>query len=228
MVRFSDKVCGLAREPTSRRTPSQGGLEVKILVLYYSMTGNVHRMAKLVAEGAAEAGADVTIKTVPELMPQEIIDADELIKQAKAEQADVPIAVPDELPDYDGIIVGTPTRFGNMCSQMRNFWDQTGELWLKGALIGKPAGVFCSTTSIHGGQETTLVATMLTLFHHGMVVVGVPYSVPQLTSTTMGGTPYGPSHVSGYPPIAPISEDEAVICRALGERMARVAQKLSA
>jgi len=201
---------------------------VKILVLYYSMTGNVYRMAKLVAKGAAEAGADVTIKTVPELMPQEVIDADEAIKKAKAEQADVPIATPDELADYEGIIIGTPTRFGNMCSQMRNFWDQTGGLWLTGALIGKPAGVFCSTTSIHGGQETTLVATMLTLFHHGMVIVGVPYSVPQLVSTTMGGTPYGPSHVSGYPPTAPISEEEAAICRALGERMAQVAQKLSA
>ncbi|UCC68480.1 MAG: NAD(P)H:quinone oxidoreductase [Armatimonadota bacterium] len=201
---------------------------MKILVLYYSMTGNTYRMANLVAEGARQAGAEVDIKTVPELVPDEVVQADESARKAKQEQADVPIAKPDELADYHAIIVGTPTRFGNMCSQMRNFWDQTGGLWMKGALIGKPAAVFCSTASMHGGQETTLIATMMTFFHHGMIIVGVPYSVQQLVTTNSGGTPYGPTHVSGHPPTNPITDDETAICRALGRGVAEVAQKLAA
>jgi len=201
---------------------------MKVLVLYYSMTGNVYRMARLVAEGARQAGAQVTIKTVPELMPQEIIERDEAIRKAKADQAGVPIAQPDELADYDAVIVGTPTRFGNMAAQMRNFWDRTGGLWAKGGLVGKPAGIFCSTATMHGGQETTLVASMLTFLHHGMVIVSVPYSIAELATTRSGGSPYGPTHVSGHPPTAPITNDEAVICRALGTRVAEVAAKLSA
>ena len=200
---------------------------MKILVLYYSMTGNVYRMAKLVAEGAAEAGAEVAIKTVPELVPQETIDADETIKQAKAEQADVPIASPDELPDYDGIIVGTPTRYGNMAAQMREFWDRTGGLWVSGALVDKPVGAFCSTATLHGGQETTIVSSMLTFLHHGMIVVGVPYTVPEISTPKAGGSPYGPSHVSGNPPANPITKDVEAVCRFLGERVARIAAKLS-
>ncbi len=200
---------------------------MKILVLYYSMTGNTYRMAELVAEGAREAGADVEINTVPELMPAEAIEGNDAIRKAKQEQAAVPVAEADELADYDGIIVGTPTRFGNMAAQMRNFWDQTGSLWMEGKLIGKPVGLFCSTASIHGGQETTLVANMLTFIHHGMIIVGVPYSVQELVTTQSGGTPYGPTHVSGHPPTAPITEEEAVICRALGKRVAEVAAKLA-
>ena len=200
---------------------------MKILVLYYSMTGNTYRMAQLVAEGAREAGADVDIKTVPELIPVETIEADEALKRAKEAQKEVPIAEPEELRSYDGIIVGTPTRFGNMSSQMRNFWDRTGGLWGQGALIDKPVGVFCSTSSMHGGQETTLIASMMTFFHHGMIVVGVPYSVQQLVTTQSGGTPYGPTHVSGHPPTNPITEEEKAICRALGKRLAELASKLS-
>jgi len=200
---------------------------MRILVLYYSMTGNTYRMAELVADGARAAGAEVAIKTVPELVPTETIQADEALRRAREAQADVPVAEPDELADYDAIMVGTPTRFGNMAAQMRNFWDRTGGLWAKGALIGKPVGVFCSTTTMHGGQETTLVASMLTFLHHGMIVVGVPYSVPELLTTNAGGTPYGPSHVSGQPPTAPITNEEAAICRALGRRVAEVARKLS-
>jgi NAD(P)H dehydrogenase (quinone) len=202
--------------------------QMKILVLYYSMTGNTYRMARAVAEGVRAAGAEVHIKTVPELIPQEAIEADESLKQARDEQADVPIAAPDELADYHGIIVGTPTRFGNMSSQMRNFWDQTGGLWMKGALIGKPAGIFCSTASMHGGQETTLVASMMTFFHHGMIVVGVPYDIQEMITTKAGGTPYGPTHVSGHPPTNPLTEEEKVICRAIGRRVAEVAAKLAA
>ena len=201
---------------------------MRVLVLYYSMTGNVYRMAKLIAEGARQAGADVDMKTVPELVPPETIEGDEALRKARQEQAEVPIAKPDELADYDAIIVGTPTRFGNMSSQMRNFWDQTGGLWMRGALVGKPVGTFCSTSSMHGGQETTLVSNMMTFFHHGMIIVGVPHSVQELTTTQSGGTPYGPTHVSGHPPTNPITDDEAVICRALGKRVAEVARKLAA
>lgn len=201
---------------------------MRILVLYHSVTGNTYRMARLAAEGAREAGAEVSVKTVPELVPEQSIQADESLRKARDEQADVPIASTEELPDYDGIIVGTPTRFGNMSAQMRNFWDQTGGLWMQGALIDKPVGLFCSTASMHGGQETTLVSSMMTFIHHGMIVVGVPYSVQELVTTQSGGTPYGASHVSGHPPTVPITEEEAVICRALGRRVAEVAAKLAA
>ncbi len=202
-------------------------MATKVLVLYYSMTGNVYRMAQLVAEGAREAGAEVDVKTVPELMPKELIEGNETIKRAKEEQKGVPVAKPEELADYDGIIVGTPTRFGNMAAQMRNFWDQTGALWVKGALVGKPAGAFCSTTSMHGGQETTLVSMMLNFLHHGMIIVGVPYTVAELNNTDAGGTPYGPSHTSGHPPTRPVTEEEAAICRAMGRLVAEVAGKLA-
>jgi NAD(P)H dehydrogenase (quinone) len=201
---------------------------MKILVLYYSMTGNVYRMAKLVAEGAREAGAEVDVKTVPELIPAKVIRGDESLRKAREEQADVPIAEPEELADYDGIIVGTPTRFGNMAAQMCNLWDRTGALWMEGALIGKPVGLFCSSSSMHGGQETTLFASIPTFMHHGMVIVGIPYSVPELVTTQSGGTPYGASHVSGRPPTNPITDEEAVICRALGRQVAEVAAKLAA
>lgn len=201
---------------------------MKILVLYYSMTGNVYRMAKLVAEGVRQGGAEAVIKTVPELMPEELIRESELMMAARKEQAEVPISTVEELRDYDGIIVGTPTRFGNMAAQMRNFWDQTGALWVQGSLIGKPAGVFCSTATLHGGQETTLISSMMTLFHQGMIMVGVPYSEQALITTNAGGTPYGPSHVSGQPPTNPLTEDEAAVCRALGKRVAEIAAKLAA
>jgi NAD(P)H dehydrogenase (quinone) len=201
---------------------------VKILVLYYSLTGNVYRMAKLVAEGVRQGGTEAVIKTVPELMPEELIRESELMMAARKEQAEVPISTVEELRDYDGIIVGTPTRFGNMAAQMRNFWDQTGALWVQGSLIGKPAGVFCSTATLHGGQETTLISSMMTLFHQGMIMVGVPYSEQALITTNAGGTPYGPSHVSGQPPTNPITDQEAEICRALGKRVAEIAAKLAA
>lgn len=199
----------------------------KVLVLYYSMYGNVFRMAQAVAEGAREVeGAEVEIKTVPELIPDSVIQSNVGMKAAKELQKDVAIASVDELVNYDAILVGSPTRFGNMCAQMRNFWDQTSRLWLNGTLIGKPAGVFCSTASLHGGQETTLISMMLTLFHHGMILVGVPYSVPELITTTQGGTPYGPSHTAGPKGDMPLTEEETVICKALGKRVAEVAKKL--
>ncbi len=199
----------------------------KVLILYYSMYGNVFRMAAAVAEGAREVeGVEVDIKTVPELIPDHVIQSNAAMKAVKELQKDVPIASVDELANYDAILVGTPTRFGNMCAQMRNFWDQTSRLWMQGALIGKPAGVFCSTASLHGGQETTIISTMLTLLHHGMILVGVPYSVPELITTTQGGTPYGPSHTAGPKGDMPLTEEETIICKALGKRVAEVAKKL--
>jgi NAD(P)H dehydrogenase (quinone) len=185
-------------------------------------------MAQAVADGARKIkGVEVDIRTVPELMPEAAIKANAAIQAAKDLQKDIPIASVEELATADAVIVGTPTRFGNMCAQMRNFFDQTGGLWFNGKLIGKPAGVFCSTASLHGGQETTLISMMLTLLHHGMIIVGVPYSIPQLLSTKSGGTPYGPSHVAGPKGDIPVTEDEIAICEALGQRVAEVTKKLA-
>jgi len=200
----------------------------KVLVVYYSMYGNTYRMAQAVAAGARKIkGIEVDVRTVPELMPASAIEGNAAIKAAKELQKGIPIASVEELAEADAVIVGTPTRFGNMCAQMRNFFDQTGGLWFNGKLIGKPAGVFCSTASLHGGQETTLISMMLTLLHHGMIIVGVPYSVPQLLSTKSGGTPYGPSHMAGPHGDIPVTEDEIAICEALGQRVAEVTKKLA-
>jgi NAD(P)H dehydrogenase (quinone) len=197
----------------------------KILVLYYSTWGHVETMANAVAEGAAEAGATVTIKRVPETMPPEIAAS----IHAKTDQA-APIATPAELAEYDAIIFGTPTRFGNMCGQMRNFLDQTGGLWAKGALVGKIGSVFISTGSQHGGQETTITSFHTTLFHHGMVVVGVPYSVPELSNMDeiSGGTPYGASTMSKGDGSRMPSANELAIARAQGKHVATLAAKLAA
>ncbi|MGC9269515.1 NAD(P)H:quinone oxidoreductase [Acidiphilium sp.] len=196
----------------------------KILVLYYSTWGHVETMANAVAEGATAAGATVTVKRVPETMPPDVAAS----IHAKTEQA-APIATPGELADYDAIIFGTPTRFGNMCGQMRNFLDQTGGLWAKGALIGKIGSVFVSTGTQHGGQETTITSFHTTLFHHGMVVVGVPYSNPELTNMTeiTGGTPYGATTMSNSDGSRMPSANELAIARAQGRHVAAIAAKLA-
>lgn len=197
----------------------------KILVLYYSMYGHIEVMANAVAEGAAKVdGTDVIIKRVPELMPEEAA------KNAgvKLDQ-EAPVASPDELGDYDAIIFGSPTRFGNMTAQMRNFLDQTGGLWFEGKLVGKVGSVFTSTASQHGGQETTITSFHTTLLHHGMVVVGVPYAIPQLTSmdAITGGSPYGASTITGSDGSRMPSEDELVIARFQGEHVAKITAKLA-
>ena len=200
---------------------------MKILIVYYSMTGHVFRLARAVAQGAKEVeGAEVSLKTVEELLPAEIIEKSPAIKKAKEEQKDIPIATMDDLARADGVIFGSPTRFGNMCAQLRNFLDQTGPLWGKGQLVGKPAGVFCSTGTMHGGQETTIISTMLTLLHHGMILVGIPYTEQKLSTTTRGGTPYGASSVSGPKGDQFPNEDELYLARVLGKRVAEVAKKL--
>ncbi len=197
----------------------------KILVLYYSMYGHMEVMANAVAEGAKNvAGTEVTLKRVPELMPEDAAKA----AGVKLDQ-DAPIASPGELGDYDAIIFGAPTRFGNMAAQMRNFLDQTGGLWMEGKLVGKPGSVFTSTASQHGGQETTITSFHTTLLHHGMIIVGVPYAIPQMTNMAeiSGGTPYGASTITGSDGARMPSEDELTIARFQGEHVAKITAKLA-
>jgi len=197
----------------------------KVLVLYYSMYGHIEVMANAIAEGAASVdGTEVTIKRVPELMPEEAARS----AGVKLDQ-DAAIAEPGELADYDAIIFGTPTRFGNMAAQMRNFLDQTGGLWFEGKLVGKVGSVFTSTASQHGGQETTITSFHTTLLHHRMVVVGVPYAIPQMTTMEgiSGGTPYGASTITGGDGSRMPSDDELAIARFQGEHVAKIAAKLS-
>lgn len=197
----------------------------KVLVLYYSMYGHVETLSKAIAEGARKVeGTDVVIKRVPDLMPEDVARK----AGAKLDQ-DAPIATVTELPDYDAIIFGTPTRFGNMCAQMRNFLDQTGRLWLNGGLIGKVGSVFTSTGTQHGGQETTITSFHTTLLHHGMIIVGVPYSCQEIMNMNeiTGGSPYGASTLAGGDGSRQPSENEIKIARFQGAHVAEVAKKLS-
>ncbi len=198
----------------------------KILVLYYSSYGHVETMAEAVAEGARGiAGTEVTIKRVPELVPEEAAR-----KAGMKLTQDAPLAEPKELADYDAIIFGTPTRFGNMAAQMRNFLDQTGGLWMSGAMIGKVGSVFTSTGTQHGGQETTITSFHTTLLHLGMVIVGVPYSCQGLSNMDeiSGGTPYGASTLAGNDGSRSPSENELAIARFQGRHVAETASKLAA
>ncbi|MBU0715346.1 MAG: NAD(P)H:quinone oxidoreductase [Verrucomicrobia bacterium] len=198
----------------------------KVLVLYYSMYGHIETMAQAVAEGARGVeGTEVTIKRVPDLMPEDVARK----AGAKLDQA-APIATVDELSNYDAIIFGAPTRFGNICAQMRNFLDQTGRLWLNGKLIGKVGSVFTSTGTQHGGQETTITSLHTTLLHHGMIVVGVPYSCQEIMnmSEITGGSPYGASTLAGGDGSRQPSENEIKIARFQGAHVAKVAKKQSA
>ena len=198
---------------------------VKVLVLYYSSYGHTEIMARAVAEGARSVGgAEVSVKRVPELVPEDVAAGAGI----KLDQ-EAPFADPGELGDYDAIIFGTPTRFGNMAAQMRNFLDQTGGLWANGALIGKVGSVFTCTASQHGGQETTITSFHTTLFHHGMVVVGLPYSFTG--NTTMeeisGGTPYGASTLAGGDGSRMPSENELEGARFQGRHVTEIAAKLA-
>jgi len=195
-----------------------------ILVLYYSMYGHVETMAKAVAEGVRKVdGSEVIIKRVPELVPEDVL------REAGAKVQEAPIAAVDELPQYDAILFGTPTRFGNMCSQMRNFLDQTSRHWLSGALVGKVGSVFVSTASQHGGQETTITSFHNTLLHHGMIIVGVPYSCQALLNMKeiTGGSPYGASTLADADGSRQPSENELTIARFQGEHVANIAKKLA-
>ncbi|SDT17844.1 NAD(P)H:quinone oxidoreductase [Pseudomonas oryzae] len=195
----------------------------KVLVLYYSMYGHIEQMAEAVAAGAASvAGVEVTLKRVPETMPEDIARK----AGAKLDQR-AAVASPQELADYDAILFGTPTRFGNMTAQMRNFLDQTGGLWVKGALIGKLASVFTSTGT-GGGGETTITSFWHTLAHHGMLIVGLPYSAAELTDTSelRGGSPYGAATIAGGDGSRQPSAKELTLARFQGEHVARLAVRM--
>jgi NAD(P)H dehydrogenase (quinone) len=196
----------------------------KVLVLYYSSYGHVEQMATAIAEGARAGGATVDIKRVPELVPEEIARKSGL----KLDQA-APIAKVEELTQYDAIIVGTPTRFGNMAAQMKNFLDQTGGLWAKNALVGKVGSVFVSTATQHGGQETTITSVHTVLLHLGLVIVGLPYSeTRQMTlGEITGGSPYGASTIAGGDGKRQPSENELAMARYQGEHVAKIAAKLA-
>jgi NAD(P)H dehydrogenase (quinone) len=197
----------------------------KILVLYYSAYGHVETMAEAIAEGARQvAGAEVIIKRVPELVPEDVAR-----KSGHKLDQKAPIADPSELADYNAIIFGTPTRFGNMAAQMRNFLDQTGGLWVKGGLIGKVASVFASTATQHGGQETTITSFHHTLLHQGMIIVGLPYSCQNLLnmSEITGGSPYGAATLAASDGSRKPSENELGMARFQGRHVAEIASKLA-
>jgi len=197
----------------------------RVLVLYYSMYGHVETMAGAVAEGARGAGASVTVKRVAELVPREVLEK----SGARLDQA-APEASPQELDQYDAIILGCPTRYGRMAAQMAQFWDQTGGLWARGALVGKVGSAFTSTASQHGGQETTLMAMHTMLFHQGMVLVGLPYTAAgQMTLDEItGGSPYGVTTIAGGKGQRQPSANELELARFQGRHVAEVAAKLVA
>jgi NAD(P)H dehydrogenase (quinone) len=197
----------------------------KVLVLYYSSYGHIEKMAEAVAKGARDAGAEVAVKRVPELVPEEIARKSHF----KLDQA-APIATVEELADYDAIIIGVPTRFGNMPAQMKNFLDQTGGLWVQGKLVGKVGSVFTSSATQHGGQESTILSTHIVLLHQGMVIVGLPYSFQgQMILTEMTGcSPYGASTIAGGDGSRQPSENELAGAFFQGRHVAQISAKLSA
>ncbi|MEN9895001.1 MAG: NAD(P)H:quinone oxidoreductase type [Pseudomonadota bacterium] len=197
----------------------------KVLVLYHSTYGHIETMAYAVAEGAKSAGADVTVKRVPETVPEEIAKASHF----KLDQA-APIATPDELADYDAIIFGAGTRYGTVASQMRAFIDQTGGLWMKGALTGKVGSVFTSSATQHGGQESTILGFLPTLFHHGMIAVGLPYAFQGQMGVeeVKGGSPYGASTITDGNGSRMPSETELAAARFQGAHVAKIAAKQAA
>jgi len=202
---------------------------MKALVVYYSMYGHVHQMAQAIAEGAKEvSGVEIEMRRVPETLPDEVLSKMGALEAQKS-FSDVPICSVEELPSADAILFGTPTRFGNMCGQIRQFLDATGQLWAKGALVGKVGSVFASSATQHGGQESTILSFHTTLLHHGMVVVGLPYAfqgqmrIDEIT----GGSPYGSSTIAGGKGERMPSENELAAARFQGKHVAEIATKLS-
>ncbi len=193
----------------------------KILVLYYSHSGHVQAMAEQIARGIEQQGCEAVIRTVPKVS-----------SVCEATESSIPdqghtYASHADLEQCSGLILGSPTRFGNMAAPLKYFLDGTADIWLSGSLTGKPAAVFTSTGSLHGGHETTLMSMMLPLLHHGMIITGLPYGHIELSQTTSGGTPYGASHLAGTDNKRTLDETESKLCRALGSRVADIAKKLS-
>jgi len=200
----------------------------RVSVVFYSMYGHIHQLAEAEAAGAAQvAGTDVKLFQVPELVPEAALKASGAW-EARQKFADVPVIEPEQLAEADAIIFGTPTRFGMMCAQMRQFLDRTGGLWFSGALIGKIGSVFTSSNTQHGGQESTILSFHVTLLHHGMIIVGVPYSVPGISfaDDISGGSPYGASTVAGPNGVRVPSQNELEVARTQGQRVAEIAAKL--
>lgn len=199
---------------------------MKVLIVYYSSFGNVYKMAKLVAEGVTQVkGAEAVIRKVPELMPDTLVQSRTDMKAGSEMQKDIALVTLDDFKEAGAVAFGTPTRFGNVCAQLKNQIDQLGSLWMQRTFEGKAAGVFVSTGSLHGGQESTILSLMNVLLHLGFIVVGVPYSVPDLFLTRGGGAPYGPGHVAGPDNTREIDENEANICRYFGKRLAETGLK---
>ncbi len=193
----------------------------QILVLYSSVGGSVRRMAELVADGVERVpGAAARLRTVPRVSTG-------IGAAAAVPESGSPYCELGDREECAGLALGSPTRFGNMAAPLKHFWDGTSLLWQRGALAGKPATVFTSTASLHGGQETTLVSMMLPLLHHGMLILGLPYTQPELNATRAGGTPYGASHVAGIGDDRPIDAHERTLCIAQGKRLAQIAVKLA-
>jgi NAD(P)H dehydrogenase (quinone) len=203
-------------------------MAINVQVVFYSTYGHIYRMAEAIAEGAREIpDVEVALYQVPEVMPDAVLEQIGA-KAARQAFAHIPVIEPDQLASADAIIFGTPTRFGNMAGQMRNFLDRTGNLWQTGALVGKVGSVFTSTATQHGGQETTITSFHSTLLHHGMVIVGVPYTEPRLMNMEeiTGGTPYGASTLAGLDGSRQPSENELAIARTQGRHVARIARQL--
>ncbi|MBS3802921.1 MAG: NAD(P)H:quinone oxidoreductase [Oleiphilaceae bacterium] len=192
-----------------------------LLVLYYSRSGQTAEMAAQIGRGIARArGIEAKLRAVPP------VSADTSTRLPEVPDQGAPYCTKEELRDCAGLAIGSPTRFGNMAAPLKHFLDGTGDLWITGALAGKPAGAFTSTGSLHGGQESTILSMMVPLFHHGMVLCGIPYSEPALSETTSGGTPYGPSHWAGTNTPQSLTHHEKTICQTLGQRLAELALKL--
>ena len=193
-----------------------------VLVLYYSRNGSVANLAQQVARGIESTGMEARLRTVP------AVSANCEASEPAIPEQGAPYASLDDLAGCSGLALGSPTRFGNMAAPLKYFIDQTSDLWMKGTLIGKPAGVFSSTSSLHGGQESTLLSMMTPLLHHGMVITGVPYSEQALLDTRSGGTPYGPTHFAGTDADPSLTDHEISLARALGKRLATLARQLKA
>jgi len=194
----------------------------EILVLYYSAHGSVREMAQLVARGVNQTGAVARLRSVPPVAPRT------QVAEPPVPEEGAPYVELADLEQCAGLALGSPTRFGNMAAPLKYFLDTTGALWAKGALVDKPAAVFTSTASLHGGQETTLTSMMTPLLHHGMLILGLPYTLPEVNHTASGGTPYGASHWAGPGDDKPLTDDERSLCMALGKRLAETALKLAA
>ena len=194
---------------------------LEILILFYSRGGSVAQLARHIARGVEEAGCTARLRTVPVVAPVTQIAA------AAVPEEGAPYVERKDLAECAGLILGSPTRFGNMAAPLKYFLDSTSAEWVSGTLVGKPAAFFTSTSTMHGGQESTLLSMMLPLLHHGAIIVGIPFTEPLLSSTRTGGTPYGASHVAGNDDKAPISEEEKLLARALGRRLAETARKLA-